>query len=114
MKTQINASTRFVTRYEVYAHLDEDGPQPVSRAFSSRRKANRWRYSARTRLAMKIDHERVMGRITGMDEEENMDQHIAQLRNRRVDRRHRPTGWIRTLSVKEQLETLAEFRSDCF
>lgn len=105
---------KLIPRYTVMATLDEDGPQDISPWFSSRRKAGKWRYLATTRLKLKRNYERVIGRITGMDEEVNIDDHCEAIKLTRADKHKRPIGRIVTISIVEQLAIIEEIRLDIF
>ncbi len=104
-----------IPQYYVGAHLDEDGFCQVSGFFTSRRKAGRWLYSRKWLLEAKQTHERVIGRITGMDEEMNMDDHVARaIRVTRADIRRGPRGCVCECTVEEQQEMMDEMRDNIF
>lgn len=89
------------------ATLDEDGPLPVSPFFKSRRKLGRWKYSRKWLLQAKRHREAAIGRITGMDEEVDMTDHLEQIKVERADVRRGPRGWVVEVDEDEREDWLA-------
>jgi hypothetical protein len=91
--------------FVVMLHFSEDGPQEVSPYFRSFRKASDWRYSSAGKLEMKRCREAAMGYITGMNEEMDVEVHVAALRLTRAEKRRAPQGWVIVITAKEQQES---------